>query len=309
MKAPNATSVHTTGRTTPWKWVLLCASAPAVWGTTYVVTTELLPAGYPVWSSALRALPAGIIGLLICRQLPWGEWWWKSLVMGLLNMGMFFPLLFISAYRLPGGLASVLIACQPLFVAALGYLILKEAPTIWRIVWGLIGIAGIAMMVLDSDAVVDTWGIVAGIIGAGSMAAGIVLFKKWHRPVGGLTWASWLLAWAGVMLIPASFLFEGGPPPIDASAGLGYAWLGIVGALLTYWAWFGGLGKLPVSAASFLPLLSPIVATLLGIILLQQFLGVVQWIGFTICLLAIVCAQLPPPARTSKKEQVPKTRS
>ena len=39
---------------------LLAASAPAIWGSTYLVTTEALPEGYPVTLAALRALPAGL---------------------------------------------------------------------------------------------------------------------------------------------------------------------------------------------------------------------------------------------------------
>ncbi|MGH8878314.1 MAG: EamA family transporter, partial [Stackebrandtia sp.] len=40
---------------------IVTACAPAAWGTTYVVTTELLPAGHPLFDGLMRALPAGII--------------------------------------------------------------------------------------------------------------------------------------------------------------------------------------------------------------------------------------------------------
>lgn len=291
------------------KWVLITAIAPAVWGTTYVVTSELLPPGLPLWSSVLRALPAGLIGLLICRRLPSGHWWWRSLVMGMLNMGMFFPLLFVSAYRLPGGLAAVLSACQPLFVAALGLVLLRESPTIWRLLCGFAGVVGIALMVLDAGAVIDFWGVVAGIVGTGSMGAGIVLSKRWGRPVGALTWTSWLLAWSGLLLVPAALVAEGSMPALDGGAVAGYAWLSIVGGLLTYWAWFAGLSRLPTSAASFLPLLSPVVATLLGIALLGQQLLPVQWVGFCLCLAAICCAQLPAPFRALRSSVGPGPRN
>ena len=49
--------------------ILLTALAPAVWGSTYLVTTEALPAGYPVTLAALRALPAGLL-LLAAHALP-----------------------------------------------------------------------------------------------------------------------------------------------------------------------------------------------------------------------------------------------
>ena len=59
--------------------LFLTALAPAIWGSTYLVTTELLPAGYPLTVAMLRALPAGLLLLLVVRQLPKGLWWVKLL--------------------------------------------------------------------------------------------------------------------------------------------------------------------------------------------------------------------------------------
>ena len=88
--------------------LLLTAIAPATWGTTYLVTTHLLPPGHPLFAGLMRTLPAGLLALMITRQLPRGSWWWRSLVLGGLNMGAFFPLLFVAAQCLPGGVAATL---------------------------------------------------------------------------------------------------------------------------------------------------------------------------------------------------------
>ena len=67
-----------------------------LWGTTYLVTTQLLPADRPMLVSALRALPAALlllagVALLAGRlALPQGAWWWRALVLGTLNIGLFF---------------------------------------------------------------------------------------------------------------------------------------------------------------------------------------------------------------------------
>ena len=50
--------------------LLLTAAAPAIWGSTYVVTTLMLPPGIPLTVAMLRALPAGLLLLLFVRQLP-----------------------------------------------------------------------------------------------------------------------------------------------------------------------------------------------------------------------------------------------
>src|SRR5690606_21607312 len=112
-----------------------------------------------------------------------GIWWWRAAVLGALNIGVFFALLFVAAYRLPGGVAATLGAAQPLLVAGLAFVLLGERPTRWRLGWGLAAIAGIAMMVLRGNAAFDAVGIAAGLVGTAAMAAGIVLTKKWGRPV------------------------------------------------------------------------------------------------------------------------------
>lgn len=69
--------------------ILLTALAPAVWGSTYLVTTELLPTGAPLTLAMLRTLPAGLLLLLIVRELPRGMWWGKVLVLGALNFSLY----------------------------------------------------------------------------------------------------------------------------------------------------------------------------------------------------------------------------
>ena len=99
--------------------VLATCLPPLLWGTTYVVTTLFLPADHALWSGVLRALPAGLLLLALSRTLPSGDWWWKAAVLGVLNIGAFFPLLFLAAYTLPGGIAAVFAAASPLVITAL----------------------------------------------------------------------------------------------------------------------------------------------------------------------------------------------
>jgi len=48
--------------------------APVIWGTTYLTTTQLLPAGRPLLAVVLRAVPAGLVLIAISRRLPDGIW-------------------------------------------------------------------------------------------------------------------------------------------------------------------------------------------------------------------------------------------
>ena len=278
-------------------WTVLTTVAPMVWGTTYIVTTHLLPDGHPVFAALMRTLPPGLIALALSRRLPCGDWWWKSLVLGGLNMAAFFPLLFVTAQRLPGGVAATLGAVQPLVIAVLAVLILHERLSGWRLWWGITGMAGVGMVVLGPDAALDPLGVLAGLAGAASMGTGVVLTKKWGRPehVSAVGLAGWQLTSAGVLLAIPALILDGVPERIDAGAWAGYAWLGLVGALLTYTIWFAGIRHLPVTPTALLGLLSPLTAALLGALIAGESLTIVQLAGFALALTALVAGQLPRP--------------
>src|SRR5450830_850686 len=99
-----------------WGDIVLTALAPAIWGSTSIVASELLPPDRPFTAALIRVLPAGLLLLLFSWQAPARRDTWRLLVLGALNIGVFQALLFVAAYRLPGGLAAVLGAIQPLLV-------------------------------------------------------------------------------------------------------------------------------------------------------------------------------------------------
>lgn len=122
---------------------------------------------------------------------------------------------------------------------------------------------------------------------------------KWGRPEGvsAIGLAGWQLTAGGLVLFLPALLVDGVPADIDGSAVLGYAWLGLVGALLTYTLWFSGIGRLPVTSTALLGLLSPLMAAALGSLIAGEALAPLQILGFAISLAAMVAGQLPAPTR------------
>jgi probable blue pigment (indigoidine) exporter len=272
---------------------LITALAPAAWGTTYLVTTELLPAGHPLLAGLLRALPAGLLAVLLARRLPHGTWWGKVLVLGALNIGAFFPLLFLAAERLPGGVAAAVAGAQPLIVLGLGALVLGERVRPVSAAAAVAGAAGVALVVLGPAAALDLWGLVAALGGVTATGLGMILTKRWGRPsgVGPVAYAGWQLSAGGLLLLPLTFAVEGPPPALDAGALLGYLWLATAGGIIAYTLWFRGIQRLPVIVPGLLALLSPIVATLLGVLVVGESFTVLQVAGIVITLAALVGGQ------------------
>lgn len=270
---------------------LLTALAPAVWGSTYIVTSELLPPGYPLMAGLLRALPAGLILLVVVRQLPPRIWLLRLFVLGALNFSIFWTLLFVAAYRLPGGVAATLGAIQPLMVIALARITLGSPIPIFGVIAAFAGIAGVGFLILEPGAGLDWVGIIAALGGALSMAFGTVFSRKWQPPVSALTFTAWQLTAGGLLLLPVALIGEPNFPLPSAANLLGYAWLGLVGAALTYFLWFRGLARLGPAAVTNLGFLSPLSAVVLGWALLGQALSPAQLFGAVLVLGAVWLGQ------------------
>ena len=149
-------------------------------------------------------------------------------------------------------------------------------------------------MVLGPEGALDPVGVVAGFMGAASMALGTVLSKRWSPPVGPVAFTGWQLTVGGIVMVPLTALVEGGPPALDGTALLGYGWLALMGGVIAYVLWFRGIGRRPAGVAAFLPVLSPLVAAALGWAVLGERLTPVQASGFALALVAVVAAQWRP---------------
>lgn len=283
----------------------MTALTPAVWGTTYIVATELLPEGRPMLAAMIRALPVGLVFILWSKRLPSGAWWWRAAVLGFLNIGAFFALLFVAAFRLPGGVAATAGAIQPIVAAVIAAAVLGERFTIRTAVGGAAGVVGVAMLVLGPDAALDPIGVVAAVAGTICMATGVVLTKHWARPVDLVTFTGWQLSAGGLMLVPVVLLTEGLPSGLSGRNVAGFAWLAVIGTGLAYANWFRGIAKLPISISSFLALLSPLVATVAGWLVLDERLTAVQAVGALLVLAAVLAPQLKLRAPSKKEGDLP----
>ncbi|AVO37339.1 DMT family transporter [Pukyongiella litopenaei] len=288
--------------------LFLAALAPTIWGSTYIITTELLPDGYPMTAAMLRALPAGLLLLVLTRTLPHGKWLVRSFVLGALNFSIFWWLLFVAAYQLPGGVAATVGAIQPLIVLYLSKLLLDQSVRPVAVIAGIGGILGVSLLVLTPRAALDGVGILAALGGAVSMAFGTVLTRKWQPPVPALVFTSWQLTAGGLLLLPVVIFSEPALPPLDMGAVIGFTYLGLVGGALTYFFWFRGIARLGPATVAPLGLLSPVAATLLGLIILGETLSPFQAGGMVLVLISVWLgqhAQRNPPMAAPQASPTP----
>ncbi len=270
---------------------MVTAVAPIAWGTTYIVTENFLPPDRPLFAAAARALPAGLVLLAWRRQLPHGDWWWKAALLGLCNIGLFFPLIFLAAYELPGGLAATVQAMSPLAVMAIALPALGERPGVRRVVAALVGLLGVGLLVLRAGGELSTLGLVAAVGSVVVSALGFVLVKRWPSPTDMLTTISWQLVAGGLVLVPVALLVEGAPPALSATNLGGLLWLTTMGTAVAYYCWFRGLVRMPAGAVAIVGLVNPVVGTLLGVLFAGELFGRAQALGMVLVLGGVVAGQ------------------
>lgn len=278
-----------------WRAVAITAVAPIAWGATYVVTRHLLPADAPLWGAALRALPAGILLLLLARRIPRGAWWWKAPVLGALNFGGFFVLVYVAAQLLPSSVAASIMALAPLALAGLAWPLLRQRPTLRWALGSALGIAGVILIVGLGAGGVSLAGVVASAIALLSSSLGAILTTRWRDDTPLLATTSWQLVAGGIALVAVAALVEGAPPKVDAIGLAAYAGIAVVATALAFVCWFTGLRLLPAGTVGLIGLLNPVTGVLLGIAVGGESLGVGQVFGVAAVLAAIAVSR---PRRT-----------
>jgi len=247
------------------KFKLYVALATTLWGFTYIVSSTMLPAN-PWFVGAVRAGLGAIPLLLLAREVPPRAFWPKLIVLGTLNTGLFFGLLFIAAFRLPGGIAGIFQALGPLFSILLVWPLLSHRPTIMKILSLLVGIVGVVLVVLKGGTALDMMGVLAALGSAFSVALGGALVQKWGQPMSLSGFTAWQLIVAATELSVITLVLGDIPAGITAVNGLGLLIVALALTSLPFYLWFKGIQA--EGAANVAPffLLSPIVAFMLDAI-------------------------------------------
>lgn len=273
---------------------LATAVASMLFGSTYWVTSHFLPADSPLWGSALRALPAGIVLLLVARRLPAGAWWWKATVLGTLNMGVFFLLLYIASQRLPSSVAASISALSPIVIASVAWLLIRERMTLRFLLGAALGVVGVMLIVGTSSGRIDTWGVAAVLTAAVLMAFGVVLSKRWNDGTPVLATTAWQLTAGGLELFIAAALLEGHPPVLSGTAIAAFGYISLIATAFGFVLWFTGFKYLPAGTVGMIALLNPVTGVLLGVGLGAESLTTTQIMGIVLVLVGIAASQYRP---------------
>ena len=270
---------------------LSAAAAAILWGFTYVLTTTWLPAN-PLFLAAFRALGGGLVLLAVVRSMPPRAWWARLVVLGTLNAGLFFALFFVAATRLPGGIAAIFQALTPLAVIFIAWGVLGDKPTLMKIGAVLLGAMGVSLVVMSSQAHLDTIGIMAAIGSMLAIATGGVMMNKWGvPPIPLIAFTGWQLLIAGVELTVVAVIANDLPTTINTANIMGLALLAVALTAVPFALWFGAIERAGAVAVAPFMLLVPVTAFILDALVKNTQPTVLQLVGAALVMGGLALSQ------------------
>jgi drug/metabolite transporter (DMT)-like permease len=294
-----------------WKTLLAFAIIYFVWGSTFFairVGVEQVP---PLLFAAMRFLVAGLIlyGFMVARgeSSPTRRQWASACVLALLIFVFDYGLLFWAEKRVPSGVAAVMMATIPVFIALSEVAFLRTQKLTVRLTCALLlGVVGVAVLVSHSlnlgGTPIDSVGALALIVASVSWSIATVLTRKLPLPQSKVMSAGAQTLAGGVMLslLAAALgeLRQFHPSTISRGAWLSLLYLIVAGSIVGFTAYVWLIHHESPTKVGTYAYVNPVVAVLVGYFLGGEALGIRTVLG-TICVLISVV--VITTARTGKK--------
>jgi DME family drug/metabolite transporter len=278
---------------------LFILAAGVLWGTTGTAQA-LAPLGaHPIAVGTLRMMVggAGLMLLAYLRSSAWGTvkhmpvGFTLIAVAGMVGFQLSF---FVGVFHTGVAVGTVVaIGSAPVLAGFLGWILLRERPTVW---WGVataMAVAGCCLLILTGDAgvTVDLFGIAMALIAGLSYATFTVAARQLVQKVESQLAVAVVSCIGAVLISPVLFF-------IDASWALQWRgltvvlYLGLIATAAPYALYVYGLRSVAASTATTLNLAEPLTASLLGIFFLREPLTFVAGCGMVLLLAGLVVLSL-----------------
>jgi len=250
-----------------------------LWGTTYAVTKYATPDWPPLLLGALRALPAGLLLLLLKPSLPTRSQWPSLLTLGAVNIALFFAFIFIMAVNLPAAIAGVGMVSVPVVALLYAWLTKGQRPAkiqafcamaLVVLAWLLFDPAHLALNVLGVAAL---FGALLTIVIGSTLVQSLSVHIHWWVVL------TWQLIIGGTILLLAAFIdgsvlnpeqyqvvFE----PISALQYTALFWLIVPNTAIAYTLYVWLLGRMTVAEFSFGTIANPIAGIVCAVLLINE---------------------------------------
>ena len=284
-----------------WKTLLAFAIIYFVWGSTYLAIRVGVREVPPFLLAAMRFLIAGLLlyGWMIARgeRSPTGRQWTSASLLAILIFVLDYGLLFWAEQRVPSGVAAVMMATIPAFMALSEIILLRTQRLTLRLTLALlIGIGGVAVLMSSSlnlgGAPIDKVGAAALIVASISWSVASVLSRKLPLPPSKVMSSGAQMLAGGVFLaLTAAALGEFRsfhPWAISRGAWLSLLYLIVAGSIIGYTAYVWLIHHESPTKVGTYAYVNPVVAVLVGYFLGGETIGLRTILGTLFVLISVV---------------------
>lgn len=279
-----------------------------IWGSTYLgigLAGETIP---PIFAAGVRFLVAGSImaGLVLLAsgrapfRLPRRELASAALVGVVLTSAN--ALLFVAERDVPTGVTALIFASVPLWIVLLRTLG-GDRPAAASLAGTAAGFAGVAILLRPSGEATAV-GLLLVVVAAGTWAAASFTASRLPMPPDARVVAAVEMLAGGVVLLPLGIALRG-DEPLDPTAWsgrslFGLAYLVVFGSLVGFTAYVWLIGNAPIGTVATYAYVNPVVAILLGTLVLSEALTLSILAGAAVVLASVAAvirreARPPPP--------------
>jgi drug/metabolite transporter (DMT)-like permease len=297
-----------------WKVLLAFAIIYLVWGSTFLAIRIGVREVPPFLLAGMRFFVAGIVlyGWMRARGTPsptmreWGAASFLAILIFVLDYG----LLFWAERRVPSGIAAVMLATIPVFMALGEILFLRTQRLGFRLGLALlIGLAGVAVLVGPTvslgEAPVDTAGAYALIVAAMSWSVAASLTRKLPSPASKIMSSGAQMLAGGVLLMLTAALlgeFRGfHVQAVSRGAWLALAYLIVAGSIVSFTAYVWLIHHESPTKVGTYAYVNPVVAVLLGYFLGGEAIGPRTIVGTLLVLVSVVVITTTPKKKVEVK--------
>ncbi|HTN53950.1 MAG TPA: DMT family transporter [Anaeromyxobacter sp.] len=264
---------------------LVYVAVAFLWGSTWMVVRVGLHDLPPLLFAGVRmALAAAILGPVALRGGHWreivGPARWRVALVGLFQIAIPYGLLFAAQQWVPSGLAAVLFATFPVWIALVARVLLPgERLTPAKIASAVLGVLGIAVLQWPRLAELErslplALGSALVVLASITVAVANVLARRHAFEVSPLALTTGQAAVGGVVLLVVAYPFEHTHPVAFTPVAVGaLLYLAIFGTALTYLGLYWLLPRVPIAAVGAIPLLDTAFAVALGAAILSEPVG------------------------------------
>jgi drug/metabolite transporter (DMT)-like permease len=284
-----------------WKTLLAFAIIYFVWGSTYLAVRVGVREVPPFLLAAMRFLVAGLVlyawTMARGERSPNGRQWISAFLLAVLIFVLDYGLVFWAEQRVPSGLAAVMMATVPVFMAVSEIVFLRtQRLTVRLAVALLIGIGGVAALVSHSlylgGAPIDTAGAVALIVASISWSISSALTRKLPLPASKVMSSGVQMLAGGVLLVlTAASLgeFRGfHPSTVSRGAWLSLLYLIVAGSIVAFTAYVWLIHHESPTKVGTYAYVNPVVAVLVGYVWGGEALGLRTILGTLLVLISVV---------------------